>query len=163
MTAGPASRISGSRPSIADPRRAHEPDHDDQVAPDYGDQRLDRRCHRLELGGDQAESVPAVLPAAADAGSPLVHDVVAAGLAGLPAHRETGLTAADDDGLDGRLTRIVEPVRVTPAPHRQLLASAELRLVVKEREDRRLKSLASWERIGLAGSPGLRQPALGVV
>ena len=50
---------------------------------------------------DQAKRVPAVLPAAAQRGSPLEDDVLPPGLGQEAAHHEAGLARAHDDGLDG--------------------------------------------------------------
>ena len=54
------------------------------------------------VGRYEAEGVPAILPAAAERRSPLEDDVLAAGLAEVPAGDQTGLARADDDGLDRR-------------------------------------------------------------
>src|SRR4029079_3581901 len=54
---------------------------------------------RRPVRRDEAESVPAVLPAAAQRRPALQQDVLAAGLAQQPAHDQPGVTRTDDDGL----------------------------------------------------------------
>lgn len=64
-------------------------------------------------------------------------------------------------GMDGN--RILEPVLWQHHPVARFHGRTRLRLVGQKRQHRGLKGLASRERIGLAGSPGLRHPALSVV